>query len=220
MLDGSAARRLALGTLLSLVALGSAASASPSAPPRLDAQAPNVTFGLGPSTATAVDGRPYYNYAAAPGAVIHDHVAILNYSTQTLPLRLYAADGYNTYAGASNLRGADKPSTDLGAWVHLASRPGLLLVPGRTSQTKPPGRVIVPFTLVVPRKASVGDHVGGLVLALRTRGTNAQASRSASTSGSVCRSSPGSPVRCTRGCRWWASRRRTTTAGTRSAPVR
>jgi hypothetical protein len=174
MLVGSAARRLALGTLLSLVVLGSAASASPTAPPRLGAQAPNVTFGLGPSTATAVDGRPYYNYAAAPGAVIHDHVAVLNYSSQALPLRLYAADGYNTYAGASNLRGADKASTDLGGWVHLASRPGLMLVPGRTSQTKPPGRVIVPFTLVVPRNAAVGDHVGGLVLALRTRGTNAQ----------------------------------------------
>ena len=171
MLVGTTARRIALGSVLVLAALLTGASAHAAPLPRTAGD--TVTFGLGPSTATTVDGRPYYYYAAAPGAVLTDHVAVLNYSTKPLPLSLYATDGYNTFAGSSDLLAASKTPTDIGSWVHLES-PRLMQVPGRKNGTSPPGKLIIPFSLRVPKDAAVGDHVGGLVLALRTKGRNAQ----------------------------------------------
>src|ERR1700720_1825145 len=37
---------------------------------------PRAFFGLGPASKTQIDGRPYFNWGASPGAGLTDHVAI------------------------------------------------------------------------------------------------------------------------------------------------
>ena len=131
-----------------------------------------VTFGLGPADARGVDGRPYFYYLGAGGTRLRDHVAVLNYSNTPLPLAVYATDGYNTFAGSSDLLPASKKPTDVGAWITLAAPQRTIVVPPRSNNR--PGSVLLAFTLTIPPTAEPGDHVGGIVAALRTHSRNAK----------------------------------------------
>jgi hypothetical protein len=133
-----------------------------------------VTFGIGPSDGTKPDGRPYFYYTAAPGASLVDHAVVLNYSTKPLQLSVYATDGLNSPDGATSLLTADQQPHDLGAWTRLSVPQRLVTVPGRRTELDPPGKLEIPFRVTVPRDAAPGDHVGGLVVSLRTQGRNAQ----------------------------------------------
>ena len=152
------------------VVLSAAASAEPSAGPPARSKVV-VTFGLGPADAHGVDGRPYYYYLASGGSNLHDHVVVQNYSSTPLPLALYATDGVNTYAGAEDLLAAAERPKDLGSWIHLGS-PEQIVVPPRSNNR--PGSMLVPFRLTIPSSAEPGDHVGGIVVALRTHAKNAK----------------------------------------------
>lgn len=169
--------RLLHAVLVPAVALVVTAFGGASAQAQAHAQAklrvsasPVVTFGIGPATAKGViDGRPYYNFAAAGGAHLADHAIVLNYSQVPLPLLVYATDGYNSFTGAASLLETNKRPTDLGAWTHLLTRPDIV-VPARTKDG--PGRVVVPFRVDVPKGAEPGDHIAGVVAALRTANKN------------------------------------------------
>ncbi|MFE0625843.1 hypothetical protein ACFW3D_02615 [Streptomyces sp. NPDC058864] len=140
-----------------------AAAARPGAGPN-----GRTTFGVQPSTADKPDGRPNYSYGVTPGAVIRDHIAIWNYSAKPLTLSVYAADAINSAGGGFDLLPRATKSSDAGTWVKL----------GRSRVTVASrSRVIVPFTLTVPRTVSPGDHPAGIVASLSAVRTGAKGDR-------------------------------------------
>ncbi|MGW4649370.1 hypothetical protein [Kitasatospora sp. NPDC004289] len=139
-----------------------------SAPAQAPAQgAPPVaqTFGIQPSSADAPDTRGTFGYAATPGALVKDHVALWNYSDQPLTVRLYPADAFNTDSGGYDVLPDGRKSTQAGSWLRTAADSVTLA---------PRSRQIVPFTLVVPADATPGDHPAGIVAALRAESKDAQ----------------------------------------------
>jgi hypothetical protein len=130
-----------------------------------------VTFGVQPATAAGTDGRPYFSYGVTAGASLSDHVAVLNYSSVPLTLDVYAADALNTATGGLSLLPAAKRPVDAGSWLSLGAGRLAVRVPPRTAGG--PGRVIVPFAVTVPARATPGDHVGGIVASLDTVSKNA-----------------------------------------------
>lgn len=139
---------------------GTAGAASrPSPTPSYD---PNrATFGVQPSTATALDRRPYLSYDVTPGSSLADHVAVVNYSVRPLVLKVYATDAFNDDRGGFALLQASVRPTDAGTWIALGT-PG-----GRGAVTVPAqSRAIVPLHLIVPQGASPGDHVAGVIASL------------------------------------------------------
>ncbi|MFJ8041501.1 hypothetical protein ACIRBX_13460 [Kitasatospora sp. NPDC096147] len=165
---------LATPALLALSVLqGTAAHAEdpPAAPapaqgaPAQGAPPAAQTFGIQPSSADTPDTRGTFGYAATPGAVVKDHVAVWNYSEQPLTLRLYPADAFNTDSGGYDVLPDGRKSTQAGSWLRTAAE----------SVTLPPrSRQIVPFTLAVPADATPGDHPAGIVAALRAESTDAK----------------------------------------------
>ncbi|GAA0677667.1 hypothetical protein GCM10010193_33690 [Kitasatospora atroaurantiaca] len=123
------------------------------------------TFGIQPASATEPDSRGTFSYAATPGAVVKDHVAVWNYSDQPLTLRLYPADAFNTDSGGYDVLPEGRPSTQAGTWLKTAA--DSLTLPARSRQ-------IVPFTLAVPAAASPGDHAAGIVASLRRESKDAK----------------------------------------------
>jgi hypothetical protein len=149
--------------LLGLVVLGPAVALAAAPTPAPTPAAPRATFGIQPAGAKGPDNRPYLIYPVAPGAVVQDHVAVVNYSSQPLTLRVYATDAFNGADGTFSLLDRKKPATQAGTWLRTAV-PGaseFLTVPKQTYR-------IVPVTLRVPRGASPGDHVAGIVASLAT----------------------------------------------------
>jgi hypothetical protein len=160
---------LAVCVLAALPAAGSA-SAAPSTPAARPSAAPHgrTTFGIQPSGAKKPDQRPNLSYSVTPGAALRDYVAVWNYGTKPITLRLYAGDAFITGDGGFDVLAAGKESTAVGSWAKL----------GRARVTVPRrSRVIVPFTLTVPRNATPGDHAGGIVASLAATRTDAKGNK-------------------------------------------
>jgi len=130
-----------------------------------------VTFGIAPASATGPNGRSYLSYGVTPGAVLRDYVALLNYSPVPLSLQVYVTNASETPNGGFGLLPAGHSVTGVGAWVSLPPVDSTVRVNAKTSSG--PGRLVVPLTVAVPDNATPGDHVGGVVVSLRTIGTNA-----------------------------------------------
>jgi hypothetical protein len=168
-----------VGVLAFALVLGSPAAAlaaSPSPKPSSSAGsstskgvAPSTkaTYGLGPASATAVDGRPRFKWSAGPGGTLSDHVAVVNVGSTPLTLDLYARDAINQPDGSLGLQTKAAKPTDAGAWITLEIPHGAstVTVPARST-------VIVPVSLVVPRNASPGDHTGGIIVSLTAASTS------------------------------------------------
>ncbi|WP_405984760.1 hypothetical protein [Streptomyces sp. NBC_00872] len=167
---GPQARTLVIALLACLLACLLALTAAPgahaSAPAKDDKG--RTTFGVQPSGPKKPDRRSGFSYSATPGAAVGDHLAVLNHSTRALKLKVYASDAFNTADGGFDLLAAGRPSKDAGTWV--AVEKSTVVVPARS-------RVIVPFTLTVPRGASPGDHAAGIVAALTSSGSGAEGDR-------------------------------------------
>jgi hypothetical protein len=144
--------------------VASASAAPASKPPA------KVTFGVEPASSRGADGRPYFSFGVTPGALVYDHVAVLNYSLVPLTLQLYATDAVETSAGGFGLLPASVTPTGAGAWITLPPQFSTVRVPARSA--KGPGEIVVPVLVHVPDRATPGDHVGGIVASLRTVGTN------------------------------------------------
>ncbi len=132
--------------------------------PALSAPAPGqVSWSVEPATATAPDSRTVYDYKnIEPGSTIFDHVAIFNRSLQAVAFAIYATDATGTSAsGALTLLPANARSRAIGAWTTFPGHGGQLsiIIPGGKG-------VIEPFTIAVPRRATPGDHVGGMIAAV------------------------------------------------------
>ncbi|MFI6245954.1 hypothetical protein [Streptomyces sp. NPDC051016] len=158
-----AALLLAVCVLAGLPAAGWAAPSSTPAAPH-----GRTTFGIQPSGAKKPDRRPNLSYSVTPGAALRDHVAVWNYGTRPITLRLYGGDAFITADGGFDVLAANKKSTAVGSWVRLGK--GRVTVPGRS-------HVIVPFTLAVPRNVTPGDHAGGIVASLAATRTDAKGNK-------------------------------------------
>jgi len=99
--------------------------------------------------------RTYFILEGDPGTTIKDKVRIQNWTKKPITFKLYGADAYNTEQdGFFALRNHGEKMTDIGRWAKpLISQ---VTVHGRT-------QVDVPVTIKIPRNASPGDHIGGIV---------------------------------------------------------
>jgi hypothetical protein len=164
----------AAGVVLGGTVLPSAA-ATGKAHGKAAAPAPRLTFGVEPASAHGADGRPYFSFGATAGAVLADHVAVVNYSTEPLSLQLYATDAAETAGGGFGLLPSTTRPAGVGAWITIPAADATIVVPRRSADG--PGEVVVPIVLRIPDRASPGDHTGGIVAAFRTAGTNPSGQR-------------------------------------------
>jgi hypothetical protein len=155
---------LIVGLLMSTVSAASANTPSRSKE--------RVTFGIEPASARRADGRPDFSFGVTPGALLHDHVAVVNYSSVPLSLQVYATDAIETSGGGFGLLPATTRPTGAGSWISLPTRFGTVRVPAESA--KEPGEVVVPLVIRIPDSAAPGDHVGGVVASLQTVGTNSR----------------------------------------------
>lgn len=92
---------------------------------------------------------------APAGQTIKESVRVSNLTTKARSFLVYGADAYNTpHNGGFAFRSRDERQGDLGSWV--TSPVSSVEIPARTSAD-------IPFTITVPKNATPGDHVGGLV---------------------------------------------------------
>jgi hypothetical protein len=154
-----------------VVCLLSPASAATSSKSRA-----RVTFGVEPASARGADGRPFFSFGVTPGAIVYDHVAVLDYSSTPLSLQLYATDAIETSGGGFGLLPATTRPTGTGSWISLPARFATVRVPAESAALAP-GQVVVPLVVRVPDNATPGDHSAGVVVSLRTVGANASGQR-------------------------------------------
>lgn len=152
--------------------------AAPTSPATTGPSNGRVTFGVEPASAAGPDGRSSFSLGATPGAVVEDHVAIVNYSAVPLTLQLYATDAVNLSGGGLGLPAPSSRPTAVGSWISLPSGSGLSVAGpsgAGTVQVAPetagtPGFTVVPVVVRVPTNASPGDHVGAVVASLQSVG--------------------------------------------------
>lgn len=145
-------------TAMALPALASGGSGlAPSVTPK---PLPRAFFGLGPANATKIDGRSYFDWSATPGAHLSDHVAIVNFGVRPVTLRIFVTNAVSTRHGGTGFLPAGKARGGPTAWVSIQ-------FPGHSAVLRlaPRSRVILPITVVIPRNAPPGDHVGAVVAA-------------------------------------------------------
>jgi hypothetical protein len=130
-----------------------------------------VAFGVEPASSTGPDGRSNFSLSATPGAILFDDVSALNFSTKPLSLQLYATDAIETAGGGFGLLPESTKPVGAGSWITIPPDDATVQVPAASATG--PGQIVVPITVHVPDKASPGDHAGGVVVSLRTVGTNA-----------------------------------------------
>jgi hypothetical protein len=149
-----------------------ASHASPSRAGKDGSGAPaagEITWSISPASATAPDSRLRFSYTSIePGSTISDHLALYNYSSQSVAFEIYATDATGTtQSGALTLLPANTKPTDIGSWVTFTGHVSQLsiIVPGRKA-------IIEPFTLAVPTHATPGDHTGGMIASVGTSHRN------------------------------------------------
>jgi len=111
-------------------------------------------FPANPDPSVDLSGS-WFIYNLVPGEEKQDVVNIQNTSEETLSAKVYAVDATTTSDGAFALLNEGDSKTDMGAWVDLPISE-ITLAPGESRQ--------VPFTVNIPSGASVGSHLGGIVL--------------------------------------------------------
>jgi hypothetical protein len=161
-------RRLLAGGifLTGIAAAGGAAAPAAQASPASG----QISWSVAPASSKAPDSRTLFSYQnVKPGSSISDHVAVLNRSNQAVAFSIYATDATGTTAkDALTLLPANKKPTDIGSWATF---------PGHSAQLSiviPGGKgIIEPFTITVPRNATPGDHVGGMIASVGVPTRNA-----------------------------------------------
>jgi hypothetical protein len=97
----------------------------------------------------------WFIYNLLPGETKNDAFIVSNTSDKVLSAKLYPVDGTTTSDGSFALLGETEEKKDLGSWVTL-SQNQITVNPGEEK--------IIPFTITIPETASVGDHLGGIIL--------------------------------------------------------
>lgn len=114
-------------------------------------------FGSRPAYPRADNPRTesIFVHTLSPGTVQDEGVRVINNSDGTRALRVYAADSIRSTDGGFACKQYSDANTDVGAWITLE----------QTEVTLPPhSNIIVPFTITIPEKASVGEHNGCVLI--------------------------------------------------------
>jgi hypothetical protein len=136
-----------------------------------------VSFGIAPAGAKRPDDRAFLKYTAPAGAVIYDHIALVNQDDAPIDLQLYGGDVVMADGGGLAVPAREQKSADAGAWIAVDTAGAAVPVPAQTKTTGI-GYTVVPFSITIPANAQPGDHVGGIVGSLVVKGqagTNAPA---------------------------------------------
>jgi len=122
---------------------------------------PRAFFGLGPASKTKIDGRPFFNWSATPGAHFTDHVAIVNFGVTPVALRVFVTNAVSTTNGATGFLASGKSVGGPSDWVTISypHNSSLMHLAPRTT-------VVLKITVTVPKNAPPGDHVGAVIAAL------------------------------------------------------
>ena len=155
---------LVLGALLGLGSLAPAAAADDAQDPA-DEPAPDlVSFGISPAGPERPDDRPYVSLVAPAGAVVYEHVALLNQDEDPVSLDVYATDVVMADGAGLTARVRTDVSTDAGSWISI-SGPTDVEVAAQTAESGY-GWAVVPFSVTIPADAEPGDHLAGIVASL------------------------------------------------------
>ena len=108
-----------------------------------------------------IGGRPAYPrddvprsssifiHTLEPGASKTDGIQVINNTSQSKSLIIYAADSVPSTDGGFACRQRSEPRSKAGAWIELER--GEVTLPARENK-------IVPFTITLPQTADVGEH--------------------------------------------------------------
>ena len=93
--------------------------------------------------------KSIFIHTLEPGASTTDGLQVINNGNQTVTLAVYAADSVPSTDGGFACRQRSEPKVGSGRWINL-----------ETSQVtlEPKQNTIVPFTIVAPLSADVGEH--------------------------------------------------------------
>jgi hypothetical protein len=137
---------------------GAAAAPAQGAPLRVTLDDGSKSWSVRPAGPDGkADARTHYTLQATPGTTLTDRVLVTNTSKVAVSFSIYGTDAFNTPTGAFDLLAADKPPSDLGAWLSF---------PYKAISVSAGGTVAVPFQVVVPPTATPGDHAGGVLVSL------------------------------------------------------
>ena len=104
----------------------------------------------------------YFVYDAKPGTRVTGKVQITNSGNRVGTVKLFAADATTGQTSGTVYLTSGEKRHDVGAWVRL---------PAKQLELGPRETRVVPFTVVVPSGAAVGQHVGGIVAETAQRAT-------------------------------------------------
>jgi hypothetical protein len=104
----------------------------------------------------------YFVYDAKPGTRVAGKVQITNTGDRVGTVKIFAADATTGQTSGTVYLTSGEKRHDVGAWVRLPATK-LEIGPGESR--------VVPFTVVVPSGAAVGQHVGGIVAETAQRAT-------------------------------------------------
>jgi hypothetical protein len=118
-------------------------------------------FGIGPASATKIDGRPYFAWAITPRGVLKDYAAVVNFGAQPVTVQVFATNAENLAHGATGFKSQGQSAGGPASWITLG-------LPGGSSTVRlaPRSDVIVPIRVQVPANAPPGDHEGAIVASL------------------------------------------------------
>jgi hypothetical protein len=106
--------------------------------------------------------RGNLTYTADPGGVIKDQLVLANYGNVYLNVYVYATDAYNDAQGDFAVLETAKKPVDVGTWVSL---------PQQHFTVPPRKQFVIPITIKVPKAATYGDHVGGIMASVKALST-------------------------------------------------
>ncbi len=113
-----------------------------------------VGAGPAPGAPGVLAGGGYFAPTVAPGSTWTSELLVANDSATTAPIEIYGADGLTAGASGAVYSNFGQPLRATGMWVSPKSR---------TVTIPPEGQATVRFSVSVPRSASPGDHLAGIV---------------------------------------------------------
>ena len=120
--------------------------------------ASDITWSARPADQSGADGRSWVELTLDPGDEATDHMAVQNFSDETVTFKVAAADGYFTGAGRFDMLPPGTPSAAAGTWITVQE----------TVTVEPKATAIVPFAVHVPVDAVPGDHAAGVAVSIRS----------------------------------------------------
>lgn len=102
------------------------------------------------------DSNIWFVYNLDRGQSVTDYLKLVNISPEkTMKVKIYPVDAVVSSKGVFNPLDEADPRQDIGAWLKM-SESEVTLAPEETR--------IIPFTLTIPQDASVGDHLGAIIV--------------------------------------------------------